>query len=149
MEWTTQKPADPIELRIYAGKSGDFTFYEDQNDGYQYEKGAHATIALHWDDATRTLTLASREGTFPCMLPQHTIRVILVSPNHGVGIDETPTADKTVTYTGDKQAVSFYSETRVGVSRNHCAIADATIRERRTCTKLTGPQELWFRSDME
>ena len=107
MEWTTQKPADPIELRIYAGTDGDFIFYEDQNDGYQYEKGAHATIALHWDDAANRLTLGAREGTFPGMLPQHTFRVILVSANHGVGIDETATADKTITYTGEMQAVSF------------------------------------------
>jgi len=107
MEWTTQKAADPIELRIYAGADGDFTFYEDENDGYQYEKGAHATVALHWNDATRTLTLGSREGTFPGMLPQHTFRVVLVSANHGVGIDEASTADKTIIYTGDKQAFSF------------------------------------------
>jgi hypothetical protein len=39
-----------------------------------------------------------------------------------------------------------YSETRVGVSRKHCTKVDATIRERRPCTKLTGPHELWFRS---
>jgi alpha-D-xyloside xylohydrolase len=107
MEWTTEKAEDPIELRIYAGSDGEFTLYEDQNDGYQYERGAHATIALHWDDATRTLTFGSREGTFPGMLTQHTFRVVLVSLNHGVGIDETANADKTVTYTGDKQAVSF------------------------------------------
>ena len=39
-----------------------------------------------------------------------------------------------------------YSETRVAVSRRHSPKVDATIRERRPCTKLTGPQELWFRS---
>jgi hypothetical protein len=39
-----------------------------------------------------------------------------------------------------------YSETRVGVSRKHYSKVDATIGERRPCTKLTGPQELWFRS---
>jgi len=42
-EWSTQKPADPIELRIYRGADGDFTLYEDENDGYDYEKGAYAT----------------------------------------------------------------------------------------------------------
>lgn len=107
MEWTTQKPADPIELRIYTGADGDFTFYEDQNDGYQYEKGAHATIALHWDDAAKRLTLGAREGSFPGILAQHTFRIVIVSPNHGVGIGETANADKTVTYNGEKQAVSF------------------------------------------
>ncbi len=33
-----------------------------------------------------------------------------------------------------------YSETRVGVSRKHYTKVDATIRERRPCTKFIGPQ---------
>ena len=49
-EWSTQKPADPIELRIYRGANGDFTLYEDENDNYNYEKGVYATIPFHWDD---------------------------------------------------------------------------------------------------
>ncbi len=42
---------DPIELRIYPGADGDFTLYEDSGDGYGYERGAHATIPIHWNDA--------------------------------------------------------------------------------------------------
>jgi alpha-D-xyloside xylohydrolase len=105
MEWTTQKPADPIELRIYPGADGDFTLYEDQNDGYQYEKGAHATIALHWDDAARTLTLGARQGSFPGMLHGHTFRVVLVGKGHGVGIDASAKAEATLTYKGEKMVV--------------------------------------------
>ena len=68
MEWTTEKPADPLEVRVYPGADGDFTLYEDENDGYNYTKGAHATIALHWDDAAKTLAVGAREGSFPGML---------------------------------------------------------------------------------
>jgi alpha-D-xyloside xylohydrolase len=46
MEYSTQKPADPIELRVYRGADGDFTLYEDENDNYNYEKGAYATIPI-------------------------------------------------------------------------------------------------------
>jgi alpha-D-xyloside xylohydrolase len=56
IEWSTQKPADPIELRVYRGADGDFTLYEDENDTYSYEKGVYATIPLHWDDAKQVLT---------------------------------------------------------------------------------------------
>jgi len=38
--------------------------------------------------------------------------------------------------------LSAYSETRVAVSRKHYTKVDATIRERRPCTKLTGLQGL-------
>jgi len=107
MEWTTEKPSDPIELRIYPGADGDFTLYEDENDGYRYEKGAHATIALHWDDAAKTLTLGAREGSFPGMLAQHTFRVVLVGKGQGVGIGESSAPQATVVYRGTKTATSF------------------------------------------
>ena len=107
MEWTTEKPADPIELRIYPDADGDFTFYEDANDGYAYQKGAHATIAMHWDDAAKTLTLGGREGSFPGMLNEHTFRVVLVGKEHGSGISESESADKTISYSGQKTSASF------------------------------------------
>jgi alpha-D-xyloside xylohydrolase len=107
MEWTTEKPADPIELRIYPGADGDFVLYEDENDSYRYEKGTHATIALHWDDAAKTLTLGARQGSFPGMLAERTFRVVLVGKDHGVGIGETAKAEATVKYTGAKAAASF------------------------------------------
>jgi alpha-D-xyloside xylohydrolase len=105
MEWTTEKPADPIELRIYPGADGDFLLYEDENDGYGYEKGAHATIGMHWDDAGRTLTLGAREGSFPKMMVEHTFRVVVVGKGHGVGIGESGAVEASVTYTGAKVVV--------------------------------------------
>jgi alpha-D-xyloside xylohydrolase len=105
MEWSTEKPADPIELRIYSGADGDFVLYEDENDSYRYEKGAHATIALHWDDGARTLSLGDREGSFPGMLKEHTFRVVLVGKDHGVGIVESKSAEATVVYKGGKMVV--------------------------------------------
>ena len=68
LQYATEKPADPIELRVYAGADGRFTLYEDENDGYAYEKGVHATIGMVWDDARRQLTLEERQGQFPGML---------------------------------------------------------------------------------
>jgi alpha-D-xyloside xylohydrolase len=107
MEWSTEKPADPLEVRVYAGADGDFTLYEDENDGYAYTKGAHATIALHWDDAGKTLTLGAREGSFQGMLAKRTFRVVLVGRGHGAGSGESASADKTVEFDGEKVAVRF------------------------------------------
>jgi alpha-D-xyloside xylohydrolase len=105
MEWSTEKPADPIELRIYPGADGDFTLYEDENDNYDYTKGQHATIALHWDDATHTLTISPREGSFPGMLVARTFHVVVVSKDHGTAIAETAQYNTTVTYKGDQLEV--------------------------------------------
>jgi alpha-D-xyloside xylohydrolase len=106
MEWTTQKAEDPIELRIYPGADGDFFLYEDENDGYAYEKGAYSTIPLHWDDAARTLTLGERGGSFPGMLNGRTFNVVIVGHGHGVGIDAA-VADRTVNYSGAKVALKM------------------------------------------
>jgi alpha-D-xyloside xylohydrolase len=105
MEWSTEKTEDPIELRIYPGADGDFVLYEDENDGYAYEKGAHATIAMHWDDAGKTLTIGKREGSFPGMLKERMFKVVVVKSGHGVSIGETPDAGKTANYNGEKVLV--------------------------------------------
>jgi alpha-D-xyloside xylohydrolase len=105
MEWTTEKPADPIELRIYPGADGDFTLYEDENDSYRYEKGALATIAMHWDNGAKTLTLGARQGSFPGMLAQRTFRVVLVGKDHGTGVGESSLAEASVVYKGEKMEV--------------------------------------------
>jgi alpha-D-xyloside xylohydrolase len=107
VEYAAEKPADPIELRVYAGADADFTLYEDENDNYGYEEGFYATIAMHWDDTHRTLTIRRREGVgFQGMLQNRTLNVVVVRPNHGVGGELTPTPDHVVRYDG--RAVSVH-----------------------------------------
>ena len=105
-EWATEKPADPIELRVYRGANGDFTMYEDENDNYNYEKGAYATIPLHWDDAAHTLTIGDRKGQFPGMLESRSFRIVFVGENHGVGVSSTDEVDKVVQYAGEQVTVT-------------------------------------------
>jgi alpha-D-xyloside xylohydrolase len=100
MEYTSEKPADPIELRVYAGADGAFTLYEDENDTYDYEKGAYATIPIQWNDAARTLTIGPRQGAFPGMLRDRSFRVVFVGEGHGAGIGSTQQADQFVQYSG-------------------------------------------------
>jgi alpha-D-xyloside xylohydrolase len=100
VEYAAEKPADPIELRVFAGGDGDFTLYEDENDNYDYERGVHATIPLHWDDAGKTLTIGARAGEFPGMLRTRTFRVVFAGLGHGTGGGLTENADRTVAYSG-------------------------------------------------
>jgi len=106
LEWSTQKTADPIELRIYRGAHGDFTLYEDENDTYNYEKGAYATIPFHWDDAKQALIIGERKGKFPGMRSSRTFRIVFVSENHGVGVGATDEPNKTVQYLGEQITVT-------------------------------------------
>jgi alpha-D-xyloside xylohydrolase len=106
IQYTGQKPADPIELRIYPGNDGSFTLYEDEGDNYNYEKGGYATIPLKWNQAKQTLEIGKRQGEFPGMLKERTFRIVWVSPNHGVGIALTEQPDVVVQYKGDAVTIS-------------------------------------------
>jgi alpha-D-xyloside xylohydrolase len=106
LEYAAEKPADPVELRVYPGANSSFTLYEDENDNYNYERGSRATTRLDWDDAARTLTIGERQGKFPGMLETRTFRVVFVSDSHGVGIQPTAQPDKIVEYSGKLLAVA-------------------------------------------
>ena len=106
MQYATEKPADPIELRVYRGANGQFTLYEDENDNYNYEKGACATIPFAWNEAKQTLTIGKRSGRFPGMLKERTFRVVFVSSNHGAGMAAEEKADAVVRYNGKPKSVS-------------------------------------------
>jgi alpha-D-xyloside xylohydrolase len=105
-EWSTQKPEDPIELRVYSGADGNFSLYEDENDNYDYEKGEYAVIPMHWDDARHTLTIGDRKGQFPGMLQKRSFRIVFVGENHGVGIGPEDRPDKVVEYSGSQVTVT-------------------------------------------
>ena len=107
LQYSTEKAADPIELRIYPGASGDFTLYEDENDNYNYEKGVYSTIAFHWDDAKRELTLETRRGEFPGMLKTRSFQLVLVSKSHGTGVEITGIPDKVISYNGQRLTVQL------------------------------------------
>lgn len=48
----------PMEgtLRIYSGANGDFMLYEDDGDGYGYERGEYILKKLSWDESKKTLS---------------------------------------------------------------------------------------------
>ncbi|MGA2597197.1 MAG: glycoside hydrolase family 31 protein [Bryobacteraceae bacterium] len=96
VEYASEKPADPIELRVYPGANADFTLYEDENDNYDYEKGVYATIPMHWDDASNTLTIRDRKGSFPGMLQSRTFNVMFVDTG----------ASRNVPYSGKSVSVN-------------------------------------------
>ena len=77
MQYVGEKDWSLLELRIYPGADGHFLLYEDEGDNYNYEKGAYSTIAFHWNDRSRTLTIADRQGSYPGMLQKRQFVVVL------------------------------------------------------------------------
>jgi alpha-D-xyloside xylohydrolase len=102
LQYAAEKPADPIELRVYPGADGEFTLYEDENDNDNYAKGSFAMIPIRWNEKTQTLTIGDRRGKFPGMLRHRTFRVIWVGHHHGVGLASEDRVDATVSYNGKR-----------------------------------------------
>jgi alpha-D-xyloside xylohydrolase len=107
LQYTGEKPADPITLYVYAGADGAFTLYEDDGLTYGYEKGAFAHIPIGWNDAAKTLTIGKRVGKFPGMLAKRTFNVVLVAKDKPVGFSFTPKADRSVKYSGNPVQIKF------------------------------------------
>jgi alpha-D-xyloside xylohydrolase len=105
MQYANEKPANPIELRVYRGADGAFTLYEDEGDNYNYERGAHAVIPFSWNEQSQTLTLSKRVGKFPGMMQERTFRVVFVQSGGGVGANPTESAIA-VRYTGKAVTIS-------------------------------------------
>ena len=98
VQYSTEKPWDDLEIRVYAGANGTFCLYEDEFDNYNYEKGAFSTIDFKWNDKSHSLTINARKGSFDGMIKNRKFRVILIK-------DGKATDPQTVTYTGKKVSV--------------------------------------------
>jgi alpha-D-xyloside xylohydrolase len=107
IQYTGEKPADPITLHVYAGADGGFTLYEDDGLTYNYEHGAFTRIPILWDDAKRTLSIGEREGSFKGMLKQRTFKVVLITQDKPAGFLSAPTPEHLVKYNGRPLQIKF------------------------------------------
>ena len=108
MEWSDEKPAELINLYVYAGKDGEFTLYEDEGTNYNYEKGKYATIVIKYDDHLKTVTFCERKGSFDGMLQQRRFNVVYVKPGKKhVALNLDNPKGKLVKYTGKEVNVKL------------------------------------------
>lgn len=99
IRYSDEKPAELIDLFIYAGKNGQFNLYEDENVNYNYEKGSYSLIRFIYDDDSGTLTIGEREGDFEGMLLNRRFNVVLVTPENSLSFTKSPEG-KLVEYSG-------------------------------------------------
>ncbi|HJV42602.1 TIM-barrel domain-containing protein [Caulobacter sp.] len=106
LQYATERPDAPYEIRVYPGADGKFTLYEDDNETYAYERGQSARYELSWNDARRTLTVGARRGAFPGMVKQRTLKIVVI----GAASESAPTppsAVRTISYGGRAVTVRF------------------------------------------
>jgi len=97
---TAEKLDASITLYVYRGASGSFTLYEDDGVSYGYEKGAFARIPLRYDDASGTLSMGARSGSFPGLVATRTFNVRWISPGEADAANLDAHPDASQVYSG-------------------------------------------------
>ncbi len=96
MQYVGEKAWDDLEIRVYPGADGSFTLYEDEGDGYNYEKGYYATITFRWNDKARQLTIGTRQGGYKGMILDRKFTIVFP--------DGT---SRTVSHDGNEQTIQL------------------------------------------
>ena len=107
IQYSDEKPAELINLYVYAGKDGSFQLYEDEGTNYNYEKGKFTTIDITYDDASRTVTFGKRNGQFPGMLKNRQFNVVLITKNAAKPLNLDNPEGKMVQYSGKALSIQL------------------------------------------
>jgi alpha-glucosidase/alpha-D-xyloside xylohydrolase len=78
-QYTTQRSDEPITIRVYPGRDGEFRWYEDDGASLDYLKGKYAWTRLRWDDGKRRLTIEPDPGSGTLRPPARTLVVEVVT----------------------------------------------------------------------
>jgi alpha-D-xyloside xylohydrolase len=105
IQYAEEKPPNPLEIRVYTGAAGSFVLYEDENDGYGYEKGEYTEIPIKWDENAGELNIGKRRGSYPGMLKKRTFKIVWVDTEKGTGGAIETNPDRIVEYSGDPLTV--------------------------------------------
>jgi len=106
LQYTSEKPADTITLNIYTGADASFNLYEDEGTNYNYEKGAFSIVPIKYNEATKTITIGDRNGSFNGMLAKRVFRINAISPGKTKSLD-FDAGEKQVNYAGKKITIKL------------------------------------------
>jgi alpha-D-xyloside xylohydrolase len=89
-----------LTLNVYTGADGSFSLYEDDGLSRQYLNGKYSRIPFAWNEKSKSLTIAAREGTYPGMAGKRPIRVRWMKPGVARTLAFDPKPDVMVNYDG-------------------------------------------------
>lgn len=98
MQYTDEKPDAPLTILVYPGANGSFSLYEDDGRSHAFEKGGFSRIPFAYDDATGTLTIGARQGSYKGMIANR--QIIVRWMKEGSGIDGADGLSAPLAYAG-------------------------------------------------
>lgn len=100
IQYTDEGLNAPLLITVYTGANGEFDIYEDDGRSTKYEQGEWSRIPVSYNDATGTLTIGDRVGSFTGMATERKIRVRFISGTTADAIDFDKAAAEAVDYQG-------------------------------------------------
>ena len=100
LQYSSEPTKEPLQLKIYPGRDGEFLLYDDEGDNYNYEKGDYSTILLEWEDTEQRLIINARKGEFSGMNQSIELLVSLVDKN-------SANSERKIVYYDDQIIVQF------------------------------------------
>ncbi|HWB26217.1 MAG TPA: TIM-barrel domain-containing protein [Chitinophagaceae bacterium] len=107
LQYSSEKPADPVTLFVYTGKDASFSLYEDEGTNYNYEKGAFTNIPISYNESSKTLTIGERQGSYSGMLAKRTFNVVWITKDKPVALSFDTKPAATVHYKGNKIIIQY------------------------------------------
>ncbi len=59
VQYATEPNDEPLRIRVYGGADGSFVLHLDDNESYEYEKGAYSQVEFTYSEAKKELTIKS------------------------------------------------------------------------------------------
>jgi len=89
-QYVNEKVDGPTVISIYPGADAEFLLYEDDGTSFNYRKGEWMGVRMHWQDASRKLTLRLAEGSRMLQPTPRTFEVQLNKEKRSVHFDGNP-----------------------------------------------------------
>jgi alpha-D-xyloside xylohydrolase len=105
IQHTGNNSHSPLTLMVYTGADGSFSIYEDDGLSRQYLNGKYARVPLSWNEASKTLTIGARQGSYSGMAGTRTINVRWMRAGTPRPLDLDAKPDVSISYDGTPQTI--------------------------------------------
>jgi alpha-D-xyloside xylohydrolase len=106
IQYVNEKPNSPITLNVYTGADGHYTLYNDDGNSYDYEQGQYATIDISYDDASGSLYIGERQGSYSGMPEQQQFIIRWIGSDKKLAKNMTDKSFSTFDYAGKAMVIN-------------------------------------------
>ena len=105
VQHTGEQPDGPVVLHVFTGADGQFVWHEDEGTTRAYEQGERVEIPVGWDEASGTLTIGARQGSFDGMPGKRAVSVRFYGPERAMAPDFAENDEYSLVYDGSPLTV--------------------------------------------